>query len=89
MKIFTARKQYVVAFWSTLVIAIGLIITGVCTPPYAEVDGSILESVGLMFLWPALAFGNKALEEGKIAKIQRGNTTISIGDDSDGGGDIE
>lgn len=86
MKIFTARKQYVIAFWSTLVIAITLMIGGFFTPPMAEIDGSILEGVGLMFLWPALAFGNKALEEGKIAKIQRGDTTISIGDDGD---DIE
>lgn len=82
-RIFTARKQYIIAFWSTLVIAIGLIVTGVCTPPYAEVDGSILESVGLLFLWPALSFGNKALEEGKTAKIQRGDTTISIGDNDE------
>lgn len=79
-KKFTARKQYAVAFWVTLAIAISLITIGFFTPPKAQVDGSVLESVGLIFLWPALAFGNKALEEGKIAKIHKGDTTISIGD---------
>lgn len=77
---FTARRQYITAFWLTLIIAIALIVTGVFTPPYAEVDGSILESVGLLFLWPALAFGNKALEEGKVARITKGDATISIGE---------
>jgi hypothetical protein len=80
MKPFTAKKHYLIAFWTTLVISIGLIISGVCTPPYAEVDGSILESVGLLFLWPALAFGNKALEEGKTAKISKGDLEVKIGD---------
>ena len=77
---FTARKQYIVAFWVTLAIAISLITIGFFTPPKAQVDGSVLESVGLIFLWPALSFGNKALEEGKIARIQRGSTTISVGE---------
>lgn len=82
-RIFTARKQYIIAFWSTLTIAIGLMLGGFFTPPRAEIDGSILEGVGLLFLWPALSFGNKALEEGKTAKIQRGETTISIGDNDE------
>ena len=77
---FTARRQYMVAFWTTLAISIGLMIGGFFTPPKAEIDGSLLEATGLLFLWPALAFGNKALEEGKTAKIQKGETTISIGD---------
>ena len=85
MKVFSARRQYVIAFWTTLLLAICLIVGGACTPPYAEIDGSILEASGLLFLWPALAFGNKALEEGKTAKIKRGNTTIQIGDVDDVG----
>ena len=81
MKTLTARKQYIIAFWITLIVAIGLIITGFFTPPKAEISGSVLEAVGLIFLWPALSFGNKALEEGKVAKITRGNTVITVGDD--------
>lgn len=81
MKIFTARKQYIVAFWSTLLISVGLLVGGFFTPPKAQIDGSLLEATGLLFLWPALSFGNKALEEGKVAKINKGDTTITIGDD--------
>lgn len=81
MKTFTARKQYILAFWSTLLISVGLLVGGFFTPPRAQIDGSLLEATGLLFLWPALSFGNKALEEGKIAKINKGDTTITIGDD--------
>lgn len=80
MKKLNARNHYLIAFWCTLAVSLGLIITGFFTPPRAQVDGSVLESVGLIFLWPALAFGNKALEEGKIAKITKGDTEIAIGD---------
>ena len=80
---FTARKQYVVAFWVTLTLSIGLIVGGFFTPPKAEISGSVLESVGLLFLWPALAFGNKALEEGKKASITHGATTVTIGEDTE------
>lgn len=73
------HKHYVAAFWVTLAIAIGLIVGGFFCPPQGEVDGSILTSVGELFLWPALAFGAKALEDGKIAKISKGSTTISVG----------
>lgn len=72
------KSHYLIAFWCTLVIAIGLIVTGFFTPPKAEIDGSVLEATGLLFLWPALAFGAKALEEGKTASITHGNTSIVI-----------
>lgn len=75
---FSIRSHYLTAFWCTLVIAIGLIVTGFFTPPKAQIDGSVLEATGLLFLWPALAFGAKALEEGKTATISHGNTTIEI-----------
>lgn len=77
------NKHYVIAFWTTLAVAIGLIIGGFFMPPQGEVDGSVLTSVGELFLWPALAFGAKALEDGKIAKISKGDTTVSIGHDRD------
>lgn len=80
MKELTAKGHYLVAFWCTLTVSIGLLVTGFFTPPRAEISGSVLEAVGLIFLWPALAFGNKALEEGKKAQITHGNTTITLGD---------
>ena len=80
MKWIDTKKTYLAAFWVSLVIAIGLLITGLFMPPQGEIDGSVLEATGLLFLWPALAFGAKALEEGKVARIQKGDTTISLGD---------
>ena len=73
------KKHYILSFWITLILSIGLIIGGFCTPPTGEVDGSVLESVGLIFLWPALAFGAKALEENNKIKISHGHTEIVIG----------
>ena len=72
------KKHYVIAFWCTLTVAIGLLVGGFFTPPQGEIDGSLLEGAGLLFLWPALAFGAKALEENNVVKIQHGNTTITI-----------
>ena len=77
------KRHYLIAFWVTLSIAICLVTGGFLTPPMAVIDGSILEGVGLLFLWPALAFGAKALEENNRVKIQHGQTTISIGEKED------
>lgn len=75
------KKHYIIAFWITLTLSIGLLVGGFLTPPTGQVDGSILESAGILFLWPSLAFGAKALEENNKIKIQHGQTTISIGQD--------
>lgn len=79
----TTHKHYLLAFWSTLIISMSLIIGGFFVPPQGEIDGSVLTGVGLIFLWPALAFITKALTEGKTAKIVKGNTTITVGTDDD------
>ena len=81
MKWIDTKKTYLAAFWVSLIIAIGLIVGGFLCPPQGEIDGSVLEATGIIFLWPALAFGAKALEEGNRAKIQKGDTTILIGKD--------
>lgn len=72
--------HYITAFWVTLSVSIFLIVTGLFLPEKGQIHGSVLTSVGELFLWPALAFGAKALEEGKSATIQHGNTTIQLGD---------
>ena len=73
------RNHYFVAFFVTLMISIGLIVGGFLTPPQGEIDGSVLKAVGELFLWPALAFGAKALEDNKKIQMQHGNTTITVG----------
>ena len=83
-------KQYMVAFWITLCIAIALIVGGFFVPPLGSIDGSILTAIGELFLWPALAFGAKALSEGKKAKFKKGDTTLEVGEsDSEGREDSE
>lgn len=73
------RNHYFVAFFTTLVIAVGLIIGGFLTPPQGEIDGSVLKGVGELFLWPTLAFACKALDDNKKIQMQHGNTTITVG----------
>lgn len=75
------KKHYIVAFWLSLTISIGLLIGGFFMPPQGEIDGSVLEAAGLIFLYPALAFAAKALEENNRVKISHGQTTIQIGQD--------
>lgn len=75
----TPKNHFALAFWVTFIIAAGLIIGGFFTPPLGAIDGTVLTAVGEIFLWPALAFGAKALDEGKKAVISKGDTTIEIG----------
>lgn len=75
------KRHYLIAFWISLVCSIGLLVGGFFTPPTGEISGSVLEGSGLLFLWPALAFGAKALEEKNKIMIQHGSTTIQIGQD--------
>ena len=75
------RNHYFLAFFVSLAISIGLIIGGFITPPQGEIDGSVLKAVGELFLWPALAFGAKALDDDKRIRIQQGNTTIVVGEE--------
>lgn len=80
------NRHYLIAFWVTLTLAIGLIAGGALTPPRFVINGSIFTAVGLLFLWPALAFGAKAVEDGRVAKFHFGHGSINIGQDSDGNG---
>ena len=78
------HKQYMVAFWITLCISIALIVGGFFVPPLGSIDGSILTAIGELFLWPALAFGAKALSEGMKAKFKKGDTTLEVGESDSG-----
>lgn len=75
------KRHYLIAFWISLVCSIGLLVGGFFTPPQGEISGSVLEGAGLIFLYPALSFAAKALEENNRIKIQHGQTTIQIGQD--------
>ena len=74
------KKHYIIAFFVSLGISIGLLITSFFLPPTGRIEPSVLQATGELFLWPSLAFAAKAVEEGKNARIQRGNTSIEVGD---------
>lgn len=80
------NKHYIVAFWVTLGISIGLMVGSAFVPPLFVIDASIFKAVGELFLWPALAFGAKAVNDGRIAKFHFGQSSIHIGEDKDGNG---
>ena len=74
------KKHYILAFFISLTISLGLIITSFFLPPTGEISPSVLQGVGELFAYPALAFAAKALEEGRTARFRRGNTTVEVGD---------
>ena len=77
------KNHYLVAFWVTLGLSIGLVVTGFFMPPEGEISPSVLKAVGLLFLWPALGFLTRALEMGKKARISKGDTHIVVGEEDD------
>lgn len=75
------HSHYLIAFFVTLGVAIGLLITSFLLPPQGEINPSVLRAVAELCFWPALAFIAKALQDGKTAKLHHGNTTVVVGDD--------
>ncbi len=80
------NKHYVIAFWVTLFFAVALLVTGFFMPPMAIIDGSILKAVGELMFWPAIAFGVKAVEDGRVAKFNFGKASVHIGEDENNDG---
>ena len=80
------NRHYVIAFWVTLFFAVALLVTGFFIPPMAVIDGSILKAVGELMFWPAIAFGVKAVEDGRVAKFHFGQAAVHIGEDKDNNG---
>lgn len=80
------NKHYIIAFWITLAVSLCLIIGGFFVPPKGIIDGSVMTSVGLLFLWPSLATLVKAIEDGRVAKLNFGHNYLHIGQDEDNNG---
>lgn len=78
------KRHYIIAFWITLTVSLSLIIGGFFCPPIGEISGSVLTAVGEVFLWPALAFGAKALEEENHVTMKRGEFKIEVGKETNG-----
>lgn len=74
------------AFWVCLIVSIGLMIGSAIVPPPFVVDASIFRCVGWLFGFAALGLLPDVLALGRTAKIQRGNTVVTIGKDNDNNG---
>ena len=61
-------------------VAMGLIIASFIVPPTGVVDPSVLAATGEIFAFAALGAVIKAIDKGVDAKVQRGNTTLVVGD---------
>lgn len=86
------RNHYFVAFFSTLVVSVGLLITSFFLPPQGKIDPSVLQATAIIFCWPALAFAAKALDDNKKVKISTKVGTVTVGhseDDSDPDGTLD
>lgn len=84
------RNHYFVAFFVTLAVSIGLLITSFFLPPQGKIDPSVLQATAIVFCWPALAFAAKALDDNKKVKISTKVGTVTVGHSSgDDQGEVE
>ena len=69
-------------FWVCLVVTLVLMLLGFYLPPRGEISPSVLEAVGWLFGFAALAklcdTVNTAVKAGYDAKVQHGDTKIEI-----------
>lgn len=77
------RNHYFVAFFVTLAVSIGLLVTSFLMPPQGKIDPSVLQGTAIVFCWPALAFAAKALDDNKKVKISTKVGTVTVGHSSD------
>lgn len=60
--------------------AVGLLVASFIVPPTGVIDPSVLAATGELFAFAALGAVLKAIDKGVDAKVQRGNTTLVVGD---------
>ena len=69
-------------FWVCLIVTLVLMLLGFYLPPMGEISPSVLQSVGWLFGFAALAkfceTANAAVKAGYDAKVQHGDTKIEI-----------
>ena len=71
-----------IVFWVCLVVALVLMVLGFLLPPMGEISPSVLQAVGWLFGFAALAkfceTANAAVKAGYDAKVLHGDTKIEI-----------
>lgn len=67
-------------FWVLSSVAVILIVASWFVPPMAIIDGSVLAATGEIFGFTALGAVIHAMDTGKTATIQHGQTTVTVKD---------
>lgn len=71
-----------VVFWVCLMVTLVLMLLGFYLPPMGEISPSVLQAVGWLFGFAALAkfceTANAAVKAGYDAKVEHGDTKIEI-----------
>lgn len=65
-------------FWIFAIIAIGLLITSFILPPTGEINPSVLQASGELFLFASLGAVIKAIDRGTSATLKHRDTEITI-----------
>ena len=73
------RNHYFVAFFISLIVSIGLLITSFFLPPKGEINPSVLQATAIILVYPALAFAAKALDDNKQVRIKTEHATVTVG----------
>lgn len=69
------------AYWVCTILSVILLVTSFILPPTGVIDNSVLTAAGILFGFAGLGVLDHNLANGKIGKVTKGDTTISIGND--------
>lgn len=72
-----------IAFWICLLVSIFLMIGSAYVPPKFVIDSSIFKAVAWLFGFAALSQVPSIVQSGKTARLQHGNTSLTVGDMDD------
>lgn len=72
-------KHKNIIFWIALIASIVLLVASFFAPPVGVISSSVLTAVGELFAFAALGLLPSVISEGRTARIQRGDTSVTIG----------
>lgn len=66
------------AFWTTLIISIGLLVASFLVPPLGEISPSVLKGVAELGFFATLSVVLTAVEKGSDVKVTKGDITLEV-----------
>ena len=77
-------RMWKIVFYTTQGISLIMILVSFFIPPLAVIDSSVFAGVGELAFFPSLLAFYNIVMSGRKASIQKGETTISVNDNSSG-----